>query len=74
MVPPRAGAIAYVRYGWRINSTSLATRLRDEAGVLVVPGDHFGMDGYLRIGFGNEPGDLAEALSRMAALVDSLPH
>ena len=58
LVPPRAGAIAYPRYSWPINSTALVTRLRDEQGVLVVPGDHFGMDGFLRIGFGGEPADL----------------
>ena len=63
MVPPRAGAIAYLRYGWPMNSTELVTRLRDEQGVLIVPGDHFGMDGFLRIGFGNEPDDLRAGLA-----------
>ncbi len=52
--PPDAGAIVYVRYHHAINSTELVTRLRVEKSVLVVPGDHFGMDGYLRIGFGDE--------------------
>jgi aspartate/methionine/tyrosine aminotransferase len=33
-----------------------------EKGVLVVPGDHFGMDHYLRIGFGNPEDELLEAL------------
>ena len=28
--------------------------------MLIVPGDHFGMDGYLRIGFGDEAGYLRE--------------
>ena len=49
-IRPEAGAIFYVRYNYRINSTELVTRLRDEKSVLVVPGDHFGMDGYLRLG------------------------
>ena len=52
---PEAGAIIYVRYNYRINSTELVTRLRDEKSVLIVPGDHFGMDGYLRLGFGERP-------------------
>lgn len=73
MVPPRAGAIAYLRYAWKVNSTSLVERLRDERSVLIVPGDHFGMDGYLRIGFGNEPDDLRAGLSRIDALLDALP-
>ena len=72
LVPPKAGAIAYLRYGWKMNSTDLVTRLRDTRSVLIVPGDHFGMDGYLRIGFGNEAEDLRAGLSRMDALFDAL--
>ena len=41
-----------MRYHHAINSTALVNRLREEKSVLIVPGDHFGMDGYLRIGFG----------------------
>ena len=33
--------------------------------MLIVPGDHFGMDGYLRIGFGDEAGYLREGLARL---------
>lgn len=73
LVPPRAGAIAYLRYGWPVNSTELVVRLRDEQSVLIVPGDHFGMDGFLRVGFGNEPEDLRAALERMGPVLDRLP-
>ena len=72
MVPPRAGAIAYLRYDWPVNSTELVTRLRDEFGVLIVPGDHFGMDRFLRIGFGNEAEDLRAGLARIDAGIASL--
>jgi aspartate/methionine/tyrosine aminotransferase len=72
LVPPRAGAIAYLRYAWKVNSTELVLRLRDEQSVLVVPGDHFGMDGYLRVGFGNEPEDLRAGLERIDAVLDRL--
>ena len=51
-IRPEAGAIVYVRYDHPVNSTELVTRLRQEKSVLIVPGDHFGMDGYLRLGFG----------------------
>jgi len=73
LVPPRAGAIAYLRYAWPVNSTELVTRLREEQGVLIVPGDHFGMDGFLRVGFGNEPQDLRAGLQRIDAVLDRLP-
>jgi len=72
LVPPRAGAIAYMRYAWPVNSLELVLRLRDEQSVLIVPGDHFGMDGFLRVGFGNEPEDLRGGLGRIDALLDSL--
>jgi aspartate/methionine/tyrosine aminotransferase len=73
-VRPEAGAIVYVRYDYRINSGELCDRLREEKGVLVVPGDHFGMDGYLRLGFG-EPADyLRTALERVGDLLRSLPR
>jgi aspartate/methionine/tyrosine aminotransferase len=67
--PPDAGAIVYVRYHHEINSTELVTRLREQKSVLIVPGDHFGMDGYLRIGYGDEPGYLREGLSRLHDLL-----
>ncbi len=73
LVPPRAGAIGYLRYAWSIGSTDLVVRLRDEQSVLIVPGDHFGMDGFLRVGFGNEPEDLAAGLARIDSILDSLP-
>jgi aspartate/methionine/tyrosine aminotransferase len=72
-VPPEAGAIAFVRYHHAINSTTLIDRLRDQQGVLVVPGDHFEMDGYLRLGFGSDPSHLSGSLERIGALLDTIP-
>ena len=63
---PDAGAICYMRYRPRVNSLELAEKLRVEKDVLVVPGDHFGMDQYLRVGFGPPREELMEALGRMA--------
>jgi aspartate/methionine/tyrosine aminotransferase len=71
-VPPDAGAIVYVRYRHAINSTELVTRLRKEKSVLIVPGDHFGMDGYLRIGFGDQVDYLREGLNRLHQMLASL--
>ena len=71
---PEAGAIVYVRYDHAINSTTLVTRLREEKGVLIVPGDHFGMDGYLRLGFGEPPEYNRAGLDRLKELLASLPQ
>ena len=70
--PPQAGAIAYVRYHPSVNSTDLANRLRKEHSVLVVPGDHFKMDGHLRIGIGVERSTLETGLTRLATLLRAL--
>jgi aspartate/methionine/tyrosine aminotransferase len=71
-VPPDAGAIVYIHYHHPINSTDLVTRLRQEHSVLIVPGDHFGMDGYLRLGFGDETGYLREGLNRVDQLLRAI--
>ena len=70
--PPDAGAICYARYGLKINSTELVERLIREKSVLVVPGDHFEMDGYLRFGYGPEEGYLLAALDRVADTLRAL--
>jgi aspartate/methionine/tyrosine aminotransferase len=71
-IGPEAGAIVYVRYEHAVNSTLLVTRLREEKSVLIVPGDHFGMDGYLRLGFGEPQAYTREGLRRLRDLLQSL--
>ncbi len=71
-IPPEAGAITYVQYRLPVNSTTLVNRLREEKSVLIVPGDHFGMDGYLRIGIGPETGYLRAGLDRLHDLMLAL--
>ena len=70
--PPDAAAIAFVRYHLDINSTELAERLREEKSVLIVPGDHFGMDHFLRISFGLPHDYLVAALNRIHDLIGEL--
>jgi aspartate/methionine/tyrosine aminotransferase len=65
LTPPRAGGMAFIRYEHAMNSSALTTRLREEKSVLIVAGDCFGLDGYLRIGFGAEPGYLRRGLERL---------
>jgi aspartate/methionine/tyrosine aminotransferase len=71
-VPPKAGAIAFIRYDWPINSTKLFERVRDEKSVLIVPGDHFERDSYLRIGYGYDPKKLEVGLARVSELLRAL--
>lgn len=69
---PDAGAICYMRYEDPINSTDFAEKMRKEKNVLVVPGDHFGMDHYLRLGTGNPQEELLEGLGRIRAAFDEI--
>ncbi|MFV2043849.1 MAG: aminotransferase class I/II-fold pyridoxal phosphate-dependent enzyme [Anaerolineales bacterium] len=71
-VPPKAGAFACVRYHADANSTELCERLIRDHSTYVVPGDHFGMDGYLRIGFGAPADTLLEGLNRVAKVIQSV--
>ena len=69
VIPPQAAAIAFVRYHLNINSTEFAERLRKEKSVFVVPGDHFGMDNFLRISFGLPQDYLTSGLNRIHDLI-----
>jgi hypothetical protein len=69
---PDAGAICYARYRSSINSSALAEQFRRARDVLVVPGDQFGMDHYIRFGFGPQLPDLEAALARVAEALRSL--
>jgi hypothetical protein len=65
-VPPQAGAICWVRYRSPVDGETLVERVRAGQSVLLVPGEHFGMPGYLRFGFGNELPELRAALEATA--------
>ena len=64
-IPPRAGAIAWVGLRGMKNSVDVAEAVRAKKGVLLVPGELFGMPGYLRIGFGGNAAELRQALGRI---------
>ncbi len=70
--PPDAAAIAFLKYDLPINSTAWMERLRDESGVLVVPGDHFGLDHHIRLSFALPEAALLDGLSRISDSVRQL--
>ena len=72
LVPPQAAAITFVRYHLGINSTELVERLMHEKSVLIIPGDHFGLDHHLRISFGLPPDYLRAGLDRIHELIVEL--
>ncbi|UCG56070.1 MAG: aminotransferase class I/II-fold pyridoxal phosphate-dependent enzyme [Phycisphaerales bacterium] len=72
LTPPQATAIAFARYHFDINSTEFTERLCKEKSVLIVPGDHFGMDRFVRISFGRPQDYLTSALDRIHDLIVEL--
>jgi len=63
--PPDAGAITLMKYQADIPSVELATRVRENQGVLIVPGAHLGLEGFVRIWMGGTREYLAEGLARV---------
>jgi len=71
LIPPKAGGMAFIKYDLDIGSRELANRLRTEKGVFVMDGDCFGMDHFIRIGFGAEKSYLSAGLDRISQFIQS---
>ena len=72
VVPPQAAAIAFIRYHLDVNSSELADRLSGDKSVLIVPGDHFGMDRFMRVSYGLPHDILIPALDRIHDMIVEL--
>ena len=66
--PPECGAICFVRLRGVESTLDLVERARAEHDVLLVPGEHFNMPGWLRLGFGNPTSELRQALEILEPL------
>lgn len=66
-IPPKAGAIAWVGLRRGENSAQMAEELRARKSVLIVPGEQFGAESYVRFGFGGDVWQLKQALTRLDA-------
>lgn len=62
---PKAGALCLVQYHADTPSYELAERVRQRHSVLIVPGAHLGLEGYLRLWLGGKPEFLREGLRRI---------
>jgi hypothetical protein len=71
-VRPEAGAFVYCEYKLPINSAELINRLIAEKSVLLAPGDHFGLDRGIRVGFGCDVEKSLEGLARTEALMRAM--
>jgi aspartate/methionine/tyrosine aminotransferase len=64
-IPPKAGAIAYLPTQRRMNTRRLVERVRQEASVLLVPGEQLGLSSGLRIGYGYDIDNTLRGLKRI---------
>ena len=62
---PQAGALCLVRYDSSTPSFPLCERIRVNQSVLIVPGAHLGLEGFLRLWIGGKPEFLTEGLRRI---------
>ncbi|MFW6104367.1 MAG: aminotransferase class I/II-fold pyridoxal phosphate-dependent enzyme [Candidatus Bipolaricaulota bacterium] len=73
LVDPQAGAFGFPSFDLDISALDLVKRLIDEKSVLVVAGEHFGLNKkYLRISYGLPREELLAGLGRISELVDKL--
>ncbi|HUJ30228.1 MAG TPA: aminotransferase class I/II-fold pyridoxal phosphate-dependent enzyme [Candidatus Acidoferrum sp.] len=72
VIPPESTALAFVRYHLNMPSTTVAEALRQRAGVLVAPGEYFGIEHHLRITHGLNAEYLREALNRIGSILEEL--
>src|SRR3989304_5930691 len=63
-VPPEGGFTAFPKYNRRLGSTEFCEKLFREDSILLSPGDHFGVDGHLRINIGSKIEALEAVLPR----------
>ena len=61
-VRPKSGTTAMLKFDLPISSRELCINLLQKTGVMFTPGDAFGMDDHIRIGFGNAPDALKVGL------------
>lgn len=69
---PDCGAICFARYRHPVPASELAERVRAALDILLVPGEHFGMPGHLRFGYGNRTDDLTAALAEMRGFFENV--
>jgi aspartate/methionine/tyrosine aminotransferase len=70
--PPDAAAITFLKYDLPIGSTEWMELLRDQKRVLIVPGDHFGLEKHIRLSFAVPEPELLDGLARIHESVQEL--
>lgn len=70
-VKPQSGTTALLKYNLPMSSRDFCIALIKETGVMFTPGSAFDMEGYVRIGYANNPVILKEGLSRVSKFISN---
>ena len=68
-IKPRAGTTALVKYDFDMPSRDFCIALLQETGVMFTPGSVLHMEGWLRIGYANDPEILRDGLARVSGFL-----
>lgn len=69
-IQPKGGTTAFLKYSIDIDSEELCTDLLEKTGVILVPGKAFDMEGYVRLGYGNNTEVLIQGLDRFKKYIN----
>lgn len=68
-VKPRGGTTALLKHDLPVTSREFCVALLEETGVMLTPGSAMDMEGYLRIGYANNPKVLADGLPLLSGFI-----
>ena len=71
-VKPQAGTTALLKYDFDMPSREFCVELLKESGVMFTPGSVLHMEGWLRIGYANDPEILKAGLGKVSAFLAGL--
>ena len=70
-IPARAGSVGFLKHHLDMTSEELCVKLIKDKSTFLIPGSCFEMEGFLRIGFGNDTEILRTGLSRFKEFLDA---
>jgi len=73
-VKPRSGTTALLKYDLPVSSKEFCVTLLSETGVMFTPGSAMNMEGYVRIGYANNPDILKKGLALVSDFLARQPQ
>ena len=71
-IKPKAGTTALLKYNLDMPSRDFCVQLLEKTGVMFTPGSVMHMEGWLRIGYANDPEILRCGLAKVSSFLSDL--